>query len=773
MNTLTLQYCLGCLLIATAVSASDPTTGRYAAAAAVAAPTAVSSASTSIPLAKDPRQLVAPRAPSRMLPGSKTSAPAARKNCQGAWGSWGACSSTSGGACPASTGKQSRTYRISSYQSGGGSACAASDGARGSQSCTPRRNCAGAWTAWTACSAAGKSTSTYKVSCAALGGGTACEKGDGLIKEMACVPTSDCVGSWGAWGACAAATSTQTSTYAVTSYQSGGGAPCAAAEGDTKDQACTPPPATTKDDTAKDDTNTSGTTTTPTKAPTSGASGAPTARTVTGSFRVSGAGKASSVTAAMRAALRTQIAGYVTGASAEDVTITVSDSLQFRRRAQEQPGRHMRHLDETAGAAAGRILVKYDVRTADETAARSAAAALDAATKSDSSNPGKLVEELRTKVGGTFAALKTSDVAVFAPALSKVIAVAWAAGGAPVGKHEYPLVACPLGSTVVLTWAKGQDDVVLVGTEEAYLDCATSATSAARVAVASAGAFSFPCTSFGTHFLASSVGGRCGGATRQRVRIHVSDPSRTEGLRATFNAKTGANHYSLAKVMEEDIIPMTSHANGGNPKTDAEADRILKHLWCVEPHSPAACADWIPPTLNTNATCLAWLNTDIGYVLRKKFTHTSSSGKTSSGPDLARAEEYYKRALSFVPGFCSAESYYSELLVQRGDKAAAALQFAAACKACGRLSLDIVDAQAVFKAKGWGDVAACTTDKGEGGVIYDSTMVVKPPAGNGGEFDKMNGAVRSGKARGAGAGAVVAAMAVALAVAGVWGTEQL
>ena len=79
----------------------------------------------------------------------------------------------------------------------------------------------------------------------------------------------------------------------------------------------------------------------------------------------------------------------------------------------------------------------------------------------------------------------------------------------------------------------------------------------------------------------------------------------------------------------------------------------------------------------------------------------------------------------------------------------------------------------MFKAKGWGDVAACTTDKGEGGVIYDSTMVVKPPAGNGGEFDKMNGAVRSGKARGAGAGAVVAAMAVALAVAGVWGTEQL
>ena len=327
MNTCTLQYCLGCLLLVAAVSASDPTTGRYAAAAsdpttgryaaaaAVVAPAAASSASTST--TSDARNLVAPRAPSRMLPGSKTSAPAAKKNCRGAWGAWGACSSTSGGACPASTGTQSRTYRISSYQSGGGSACAASDGARGSQSCTPRRNCVGAWTAWTACTAAGKSTATYKVSCAALGGGTACEKGDGLIKEMACVPTSNCVGSWGAWGACAAATSTQTSTYAVTSYQPGGGAPCAAAGGDTKDQACTPP-ATTNGST------------TPTKAPTSSTSGAPTARTVTGSFRVSGAGKASSVTAAMRAALRTQIAGYVWRASAEHVTMTVSDSPQFR-----------------------------------------------------------------------------------------------------------------------------------------------------------------------------------------------------------------------------------------------------------------------------------------------------------------------------------------------------------------------------------------------------------------------------------------------------------
>ena len=72
--------------------------------------------------------------------------------------------------------------------------------------------------------------------------------------------------------------------------------------------------------------------------------------------------------------------------------------------------------------------------------------------------------------------------------------------------------------------------------------------------------------------------------------------------------------------------------------SNEHAAGILKHLWCVEPHSPTACADWIPPHLNTYERCLAWIKTDIGFVLRKqpKALLTNSA---EANDELSKSEE--------------------------------------------------------------------------------------------------------------------------------------
>ena len=700
----------------------------------------------------------------RYLPGSKTSTPASPPpaatpvSCSGSWSAWGACASTSGGSCPSSSGTQSRSFSISTYPSNGGSACPASPQ---SQSCTVNRNCAGSWSSYTTCTAAGQQARTYTVTCAASGSGSACEATNGQSQSRSCVPATDCVGSWGSWGACSATTSTQQATYAITSYQSGGGAACEATDGQTRSQSCTPaavncvgswssystcadskqtstytittaksgagtdceatngqtreqsctmpaaPPAAvncvgswSEYSTCADSKQTSTYTITTAKSGAGtdceAASGATQERSctmpvstasasssVSGSVKVSGVANAAAVTPAMRTAIKTQIASYVDGVTAADVELAVSDAAagEGRRRRRR---RRRRLLTSTSG-----VIIRYTVKVANAATATSVAASLETATRTN------LASDLITTVGGAFSTLATTDVAVFAPAASRTVGAAWTATGPGAGKHEYTVISCPLGSTVLLAWdtqnTAVQDNVYLMGSEEAYLKCDGTATGAYQVVTsAKDGIFSFPCSTPGTHFLASLAGSpasRCS-SVKQRVRVHVSDPSQTESLRATLNPATGKNHYSLMKIMDDDIIPITA---GGIP-SEARANEILEHLWCAEPHSPAACADWIPAALNTNATCLAWLNTDIGFMLRKR----------PGNPDFAGAEDYYKRALALSPRYCPAESYYSELLVQRGDKTAAMAQFDKACTACGASTIDILDAQSTFEAKGWG-----------------------------------------------------------------------
>lgn len=205
--------------------------------------------------------------------------------------------------------------------------------------------------------------------------------------------------------------------------------------------------------------------------------------------------------------------------------------------------------------------------------------------------------------------------------------------------------------------------------------------------------------------LASGVSKRCLEAG-QRLRVQVTDPSLTATLRSELNPKTKENHWSLAMAMAEIV-----DADWLGITTDAQADRILQHLWCVEPHAsstPNSCADWIPQETNSAKLCLAWVKTDIGFVLRKRPT-----------PDLKRSEEYYKEALDAVPGYCPAESYLTELYVQQvgsvgsADAAAKAReQFVKACKSCGKNSLDILDVKAAFAAQDGVDVPCgtpCTT----------------------------------------------------------------
>ena len=147
-------------------------------------------------------------------------------------GEWSDCTS----ACEAAG---SRTWAQSVAPDGIGTACpAATDCAHGEDACVIT-NCAGDWSACTsACEAA--SARSWEQTAAPAGTGSACPTTapDCLNGDGACVIAGavDCVGSWGAFGACDG--TDRTRSFAVTTPSENGGAACEAANGAEESQSC-------------------------------------------------------------------------------------------------------------------------------------------------------------------------------------------------------------------------------------------------------------------------------------------------------------------------------------------------------------------------------------------------------------------------------------------------------------------------------------------------------------------------------------------------------
>ncbi len=139
------------------------------------------------------------------------SMPVCGVDCVGDWvksastdaNGWGPCSATCG------AGTQTRTYRITTQQAGGGTSCPKANGATETRACpnlpacAQPVNCVGAWGEWSGCSAGcggGTRTRTYYISTPAANGGTACPKTNGQTESEACNSTPCCdaatTGDW-------------------------------------------------------------------------------------------------------------------------------------------------------------------------------------------------------------------------------------------------------------------------------------------------------------------------------------------------------------------------------------------------------------------------------------------------------------------------------------------------------------------------------------------------------------------------------------------------
>ena len=126
-------------------------------------------------------------------------------NCVGGWGDWSACSVACGG------GNKSRTYAVTTPASGSGEACIKQNGEVEEISCNSDPcpiDCVGEWGAWGACSAScggGEQTRTFTQTTPAAHGGTACVAGQNAVSRQACNTQPcpvNCQGGWGAWSAC-------------------------------------------------------------------------------------------------------------------------------------------------------------------------------------------------------------------------------------------------------------------------------------------------------------------------------------------------------------------------------------------------------------------------------------------------------------------------------------------------------------------------------------------------------------------------------------------
>jgi hypothetical protein len=249
--------------------------------------------------------------------------------------------------------------------------------------------------------------------------------------------------------------------------------------------------------------------------------------------------------------------------------------------------------------------------------------------------------------------------------------------------REIPLVVCPLGSQVSFKWAGSMHNIWKLPDEISYNTCNFSATGAQRVNDKSHSAtYDFDCSAVGTYYFACSVGNACSLGS-QKVRIYVSDPQKTVALRA----KGG---LSLEGFNRKYTLLFAGYASNMQSLSNASASDAIQDSNSLLANSPLSCSDWIPQSWLSNQSCMAFVYTDLGFISRVRPT-----------PDYAASEYYYKKALQISPGMCGATSYLAELRVQQNDKASADLEFAKACVACGKYSMDFSDLELAYQKRSW------------------------------------------------------------------------
>jgi len=248
---------------------------------------------------------------------------------------------------------------------------------------------------------------------------------------------------------------------------------------------------------------------------------------------------------------------------------------------------------------------------------------------------------------------------------------------------EMPMVHCSPNQVVEIAWSAENNikhDVYQMADEDAYVQCSFAGADKKHSSVTS-GSFSFTCGSeIGTSYFACSVNDACA-VGKQKLRVHVTKPSNTASLRAN-------NITTLAQYMEETVDVYY----GGRELSESVASSLMSKLQGVIDNSPTSCSDWIPSQSLSNATCLAYAYTDMGYISRQRVT-----------ANYAVAYNYYSKALALIPNFCLPESYLVELFIKQGTKSKSEIdaQFNLACSACGNAHLDMEILRNEYDKRKW------------------------------------------------------------------------
>merc|ERR1712070_861045 len=113
----------------------------------------------------------------------------------------------------------------------------------------------------------------------------------------------------------------------------------------------------------------------------------------------------------------------------------------------------------------------------------------------------------------------------------------------------------------------------------------------------------------GQSYFACSMGTACSRGL-QRVRVHVTDTSRTASVRTAGGA-------TLAEYVREIVeVEGMMYKSTDATLADTKADSLMGRLSSIASNSPDSCADWLMPTYNSNTTCLAFAYTDMGVLSR-------------------------------------------------------------------------------------------------------------------------------------------------------------
>merc|ERR1711871_1115964 len=245
------------------------------------------------------------------------------------------------------------------------------------------------------------------------------------------------------------------------------------------------------------------------------------------------------------------------------------------------------------------------------------------------------------------------------------------------GNHsELRMIACPKGSFVNFTWNPNMHDIWKFSSEDSYLRC--NFTGAEKRAERQEGSFLFYCDHPGTHYFACNINGACPNG-KQRLRVQVTQPNKTKSLR-------DVGIPTQAQLMEDALISL----GYGEFFSEEQALELIEKLKLTLKYAPHSCSDWLPEFYNSNATCSAWINTDLGFLYRSK-----------PNADYDLAQHYYDQALEISPNLCLASSYLVELSIQQNDKVTADQRFEKACLACGHAHLDMVFVRAKYRKNNW------------------------------------------------------------------------